>query len=133
MRMNMSEEKLEGFSSSKSENFEDENGVSDSVSDPDLVEASDSESEIADAEKRRNLRRKLNSRRQNIEDLAEAFDMNDDEKKRMLELVADLMPDTSRMSRADDNGSSTTSARIDFNLPGFCCCSRICKATSACR
>ena len=115
MRMNMSEEKLEGFSSSKSENFEDENGVSDSVSDPDLVEASDSESEISDAEKRRNLRRKLNSRRQNIEDLAEAFDMNDDEKKRMLELVADLMPDISRMSRADDNGSSTTSAR----LPGY--------------
>jgi len=115
MRMNMSEEKLEGFSSSKSENFEDENGVSDSVSDPDLVEASDSESEISDAEKRRNLRRKLNSRRQNIEDLAEAFEMNDDEKKRTLELVADLMPDTSRMSRADDNGSSTTSAR----LPGY--------------
>lgn len=115
MRMNMSEEKLEGFSSSKSENFEDENGVSDSVSDPDLVEASDSESEISDAEKRRNLRQKLNSRRQNIEDLAEAFDMNDDEKKRTLELVADLMPDTSRMSRADDNGSSTTSARS----PGY--------------
>ena len=59
MRMNMSEEKLEGFSSSKSENFEDENGVSDSVSDPDLVEASESESEISDAEKRRNLRRNL--------------------------------------------------------------------------
>ena len=102
MRMNMSEEKLDGFSRSKSENFEDENGVSDPVSDPDLVEASDSESEISDAEKRRKLRRKMNSRRQNIEDLAEAFDMNDDEKKRTLELVADLMPDTSRMSRADD-------------------------------
>lgn len=93
---------MDGISGSENGFSNDENSVSDSVFDADLDVNSDSEHEVSDAEKFRNIRNDMKKRRQHIDGLAKAFDMDDEEKKRMLELIQELMPDPYRMSKADD-------------------------------
>ncbi|MAM39304.1 MAG: hypothetical protein CL949_12595, partial [Erythrobacter sp.] len=80
----------------------EEGRVADPVSDLDLEPPlTSNEGELKD-EELKDSRRERGKRRRHIEELAKEFGMDDDEKIRLLELVQDLLPETSRMSRADD-------------------------------
>ena len=98
----MEEESAEGPKRPKQKFPMEEGRVADPISDSDLEPPlTSNEGDLKD-EELKDSRRERGKRRRHIEELAKEFGMDDDEKIRLLELVQDLLPETSRMSRADD-------------------------------